>query len=419
MTARTLADWLTWQETINLKEIDLGLERVAAVAERLAISPPPGKVFTVAGTNGKGSTATTLAELLAAAGYRVGLYTSPHLVRYNERVRVNGVEASDADLVDAFERIEAVRGDSPLTFFEYGTLAGFLVFTAGDCDAWVLEIGLGGRLDAVNIIDPDVALITTVALDHEAWLGDTVEKIAFEKAGIMRGGVPAFYGDEPVPESLAAHAASIGAELGILNHEYGLEYGEESWSWRGRSLQLEDLPYGSYREQQARNQGLALAGLEAIAPEVLDDPERVRSTLAEVSLPGRFQRYSDQHDWVFDVSHNPQAVHAFAARLAALPPMPTVVIVGLLADKQLRAYIEELRAHATGWVVTATQGARGDAGDGLAAELRSATGQSVEQHADMADAVTAARAMLPGGGRILVCGSFTVVGPALQQLGLY
>ena len=217
MSRETLSDWLTWQESVNPAEIELGLERIRCVARHLPIKAPEGRVFTVAGTNGKGSTAAALQALLSAAGCRGGLYTSPHLVRYNERVQIAGVEATDAELIAAFECIEAVRGTAPLTFFEFGTLAAFTLFSEAHCDAWVLEIGLGGRLDAVNLIDPDVSLITTVDLDHEAWLGDTIEAIAREKAGIMRADTPAFYGDEAVPHSVVEHAAECGALLGGLN----------------------------------------------------------------------------------------------------------------------------------------------------------------------------------------------------------
>ena len=195
MTRRNLSEWLAWQESLNPAEIDLGLERIRSVAGQLGLQPPSGGVVTVAGTNGKGSTAAVIEALLRAGGKRTGLYSSPHLVCYNERIRLSSIPVEDAELVDAFEQIEHVRGAIPLTFFEYGTLAALLIFSRHDCDTWVLEVGLGGRLDAVNLIDPDVAVITTIALDHQEWLGDTIEEIAREKAGIIRPGKPVLYGE--------------------------------------------------------------------------------------------------------------------------------------------------------------------------------------------------------------------------------
>ena len=228
MPRKTLADWLAWQESLNPDEIDLGLDRVRAVAARLPLAPPPDRVFVVAGTNGKGSCVAALEAVLLAVGKRPGVYTSPHLVHYNERVRVAGRAADDADLVDAFEQIEAVRGDVRLTFFEYGTLAALLLFSRADCDAWVLEVGLGGRLDAVNIIDGDFCAVTSVALDHTEWLGDSVAAIAREKAGIYRPSRPVWFGSSPVPESLRQYAEQLGCTLLTPDHGYGLQAGEQT-----------------------------------------------------------------------------------------------------------------------------------------------------------------------------------------------
>ena len=226
MTARTLAEWLRWQESLSPHSVELGLERVSAVLDRLDVRPPAGRVVTVAGTNGKGTTVTLLQDMLLAAGRRPGLYTSPHLVHYNERIRLGGQAVSDAELVHAFEQVEAARGGVPLTYFEFGTLAAFSCFAQGRCDTWILEIGLGGRLDAVNVLAADLALITTIALDHQDWLGETIEEIAAEKAGIMRSGRPAFYADQPVPAAIRNHAATIGALLAVQGSDF---------SWRSTS----------------------------------------------------------------------------------------------------------------------------------------------------------------------------------------
>ena len=230
MQSKSLAEWLAWQETLSPVEIDLGLERVQIVAARMPLQVPVGRVFVVAGTNGKGTCSTVLATVLNAAGFRTGLYTSPHLHRYNERVAVDGHCATDQELVAAFEAIEAVRGDVPLTYFEFGTLAALFVFSTRQCSAWVLEVGLGGRLDAVNAVTADFSVITTVDLDHQQWLGDTIEQIAAEKAGIMRSQKPAFYGDIPVPLAVSNHAAEIGAPLACLGQDF--RAGGTAGGWR-------------------------------------------------------------------------------------------------------------------------------------------------------------------------------------------
>ena len=317
MSRKTLSDWLAWQETLNPAEIDLGLDRIRSVANQLHLAPPVGRVVTIAGTNGKGSTASTIEALLRAGGLRTGLYTSPHLVRYNERVSVAGRPVNDEQLVEAFEAIEAVRGETPLTFFEYGTLAAMLIFSEQECDAWVLEIGLGGRLDAVNLIDPDVSVITTVDLDHQDWLGDTVEAIAAEKAGIMRPHKPVFYGDQPVPEAVKDRASDLGARLYMADSDFHAEQKAAGWDWQGSVTELEDLPLPvTGGTAQIRNQSLALAAVECLDPRLLNHASVIHEQL-QVSLPrGRCQLYSDTHDWVLDVAHKPAGISGFAKQLA-------------------------------------------------------------------------------------------------------
>ena len=267
----SLSDWLLWQETLHPRKIDLGLERVAAVAKRLRLLQPDFGVITVAGTNGKGSSVAMLEAVLLAAGYRTGCYTSPHLQRYNERIRIQGQEVDDASLCAAFACVDEARGDETLSYFEFGTLAALTLFRREPLDVVLLEVGMGGRLDAVNAVEPTASLITNVSLDHCAWLGDDVESIAFEKAGILRAGKSTVYADENVPVSVLEHAREIGADLVLAGRDYGWNRSAMGWSWQGRQHTLENLEIPSLNgEFQLGNAAGVLALLEAggYAPEV-------------------------------------------------------------------------------------------------------------------------------------------------------
>ena len=418
--ARSLSDWLLWQESLNPAEIELGLARVRDVASRLSLRPPPGRVFTVAGTNGKGSTVEYLAALLGDGGYRVGLYTSPHLVRYNERIRIDGAPVEDAALIDAFERVDAARGAAPLTFFEFGTLAALVRFADEGCDAWVLEVGLGGRLDAVNIIDPDFSLITTIGLDHQAWLGDTLDQIATEKAGIMRRGVPAFIGDPEAPKALDEHAAAVGATLRVQGRDFGFERAVDTWSWHGESVTFAALPIPPGTDvADLRNLSLAMATLEAFDAGLVTDGA-VNAALARGRPPGRFEVTDTDPQWVLDVAHNEQAAAVLRRRLDALAdPRATTAVVGMLADKAVEAFARELAEHVGRWVVVSLGGARGATAADVGRRIEAVVGRPVSVAEDLDAALRDARRRTPDGGRILCCGSFQIVGPALEWLGLY
>ena len=423
MRSRSLSDWLAWQESLNPAEIELGLDRVRLVAQQLGFSPPAGAVFVVAGTNGKGSCSAILEAILRTSGSRVGVYSSPHLVRYNERVRVNGEEATDTDLENAFVNIESVRAGVPLTFFEFGTLAALQVFSQQECDAWVLEVGLGGRLDAVNIVDADYSIITTIDIDHQDWLGDTIEKIAAEKAGVVRRDKPAFYGDKPVPKSIRRATDRQGATLYCLDETYSYKVHEDTWEWFGADTKLPHLPIppgGS--EDQIRNVSLALAVAEQYDCALLDDTETLAGLIATTRLPGRFQIYSAKHQWILDVAHNRQAAAALRDKILRLESTAvdsTTIVIGMLADKQVEDFARELAGVANRWVTCSTSGIRGGGAEQLADcinELQLGPAMpagTIEQGMEMA------RTLTPEGGRILVCGSFLVVGPALEWLGLY
>ncbi len=428
MPARTLAEWLRWQESLSPHAVELGLERVSTVLERLDLVPPAGRVVTVAGTNGKGTTVTLLQDMLLAADRRPGLYTSPHLVRYNERIRICGEPVSDAGLVRAFERVEAVRGDVPLTYFEFGTLAAFSCFAQAHCDTWILEVGLGGRLDAVNVLAADLALITTIALDHQDWLGETVEEIAAEKAGIMRPGRPAFYADQPVPVAIGKHAAETGAPLAVLGSDFSCLTSSEttadglrSWSWQGATGRISGLKAPQYwSAAQYRNASLVLAALSVLEPGLLADVAALNAVFARSRPDGRFQQVRAVHEWILDVAHNPQAAAVLRAQLETLPRAGEMTIVTtLLADKAVTPFVAALAPIATRWIVAGIDDPRASSSERMGAGM-AAAGIGVFEYAVTPEAAfELAERLTPPTGRIVVCGSFRIVAPALQWLGLY
>jgi dihydrofolate synthase/folylpolyglutamate synthase len=425
---RTLAEWLRWQESLSPHAIELGLERVRTVLDRLDLHPPAGRVATVAGTNGKGTTVTLLQDMLLAAGRAPGLYSSPHLLHYNERIRIGGQPVGDTDLVRAFERVEAARGDIPLTYFEFGTLAAFICFARAGCDSWILEVGLGGRLDAVNVLAPDLALITTIGLDHQDWLGDTIEAIAAEKAGIMRTGRPAFYADQPVPLAIREHAAETGARLAVAGTGFSYQAGGiagsagmRSWSWQcaaRRVSGLEAPPH--WTAAQFRNASLVLAALSVLEPALLDDVAVLNAVFARSRPDGRFQQVHAAHEWILDVAHNPQAAAVLRAQLETLPAScSTTIVTTLLVDKAITPFVAALAPVATRWIVAGIEDARASTTERLQAGMAAAGIDRAAYAATPAAAFALAERLTPTGGRIVVCGSFRIVAPAMQWLGLY
>lgn len=420
MRFTSLADWLTWQETLHPSEIELGLERVAAVLRRLHPEPPAFAVITVGGTNGKGSTVAMLEAILRAGGYRVGAYTSPHLLRYNERIRLDGVEVDDAALCDSFERIDQARDDTSLTYFEFGTLAAIDIFQRRGVDVAILEVGMGGRLDAVNMLDADVALVTTVAVDHAQWLGETREEIAFEKAGIYRGGRPAIYGGSDVPQSLRAHADAIGARLYCYGSDFGAEpEGEGGWRWWGGSRQRHTLPLPALRgRSQVQNAAGVLMALELLADRLPLDQAQIRAGLLAVTLPGRFQMLPGEVSVILDVAHNPQAAAELAANLAALPCTGrTLAVLGMLADKDMAGAIRQLGRAVDHWYPGGLAVARGATAAQLGEALAAAGVASgrITPQATVGAALAAARQAARPGDRIVVFGSFHTVAEALAR----
>lgn len=415
-----LGDWLRRLESLDPARIEFGLGRVLAVLRRLDVVPPPGRVFTVAGTNGKGSTVGILDGCLRAAGLRVGRYTSPHLRRYTERVCIDGRETPAASLVAAFAAVEAAAAGTPLTYFEFGTLAAFQAFSEARCDAWVLEVGMGGRLDAVNAVAPDFSLVTTIGLDHQEFLGTTIEAIAAEKAGILRAGRPAFYGDDPVPAAIRRRARELGSPLAAFGADFGCEVGPHHWRWWAGAGRRDELAcLAGWTGAQYRNASLALAALQAFDPAMVPAAGVLPRLLTASLPPGRFQRCVHAgREWILDVAHNPQAAGALRAQLATLPPADTTIVTALLADKAVAGFVLELAPVAGRWIVCALDGPRASPPQRLVAGLAGVGVHGAATAADPAAALAAALAATPPGGRIVVCGSFRLVGPALDWLGL-
>lgn len=413
-----LSDWLAWQERLHPSAIDLGLGRVRETLARLGWKRPDCPVVTVAGTNGKGSTVALLTRILSAAGHRVGTFTSPHLVRYNERIAIAEQEVFDASLLIAFERIDAARGAETLTFFEFNTLAALLIFETAAPDVIVLEVGMGGRLDAVNVVDADVAMISSVALDHCEWLGNDVEAIGTEKAGILRPSRPAFFGAREMPRSIETHASSLGSDLKRLGRDFDWVRTASSWSWQNRSTRMDDLPLPALAgEAQLDNAAAVLACLACLSDRLAVPRAAIEEGLRTVKLPGRFQRIEYGAEWVLDVAHNPAAAKTLARSLANLPPRaPCIAVCGVLGDKDLEHIYAELEHAFDGWVAAGLEGPRALEPSVLAARLRVEGAEVLAACATVASACARALELAGPRGRVVVFGSFLTVGPALEWL---
>lgn len=416
----SLSEWLAWQETLHPNPIDLGLTRIDAVLQRLHWKPLACPVFTLSGTKGKGSCAALLESLLAAAGHRVGLLTSPHLRRYTERMRIAGEEISAAALCEIFERIDRARGEISLTYFEFNTLAALLAFASAKLDAVILEVGMGGRLDAVNVIDADVALVTSVGLDHCEWLGYDVESIGREKAGIFRARRPAIFGAVDMPQSVAEHATELGAPLLRFDRDFGCEIQGDRWNWWFGEERHNDLPRPALQGQvQIHNAAAALTALSCVADRLLVTREAIEIGLRAVKLDGRFQIVPGEVEWVLDVAHNPLSAQTLADNLAdCLPRRRTIAVFGGLADKDLSAMAAILKTQVDEWVIADLPSLRAVPAMTLAATLRNLGVSVAAAASSVAEACAVARAKAVSGDRVLVFGSFLTVGPALDWLGL-
>lgn len=416
MPEMTLTDWLSHCERLHAKPIDLGLERVARVRDALGLRFEV-PVFTVAGTNGKGSTCAMLEAILLQAGFRVGVYTSPHLVHFEERLRLNGESVDGAALLPHFERVEALRGQDSLTYFEFTTLALLDHLAGQPLDAVILEVGLGGRLDAVNVIDPDCAIVTSVDLDHQAFLGPDRESIGREKAGIFRTGRPAIVSDPVPPQSVLDRAREIDAPLWCFGRDFNYQGDRQQWSWAGPTRRLNALGYPALRgANQLINASGVLAALEALRDRLPVPIQAVRNGLAMVQLPGRFQIVPGQPALVLDVAHNPHAAGALAANLDQMGFYPrTHAVLGAMADKDLDGLLRPLLPLVDAWHVCDLPTARACTAAQLRERLAGLGRSQVTTHGDPSAALAAAIAGADPADRILVFGSFYTVGGVLEQ----
>jgi dihydrofolate synthase/folylpolyglutamate synthase len=411
----SLEQWLAYQTQVHPQSIDLGLDRLRLVLDRLGWRQPKVPVITIAGTNGKGSVSGYCAAIMAAAGHRVGTFTSPHLRDYRERIRIHDRLVGATELVSAFERIETARGEVGLTFFEFNTLAALLVFEAAQLDAWVLEIGMGGRLDAVNVVDPDVAVVVSIGFDHQEYLGTTIEAIAREKAGIFRPGRPAVLGSREMPGIVEDMARAIGAPLKRWGTEYTCTREEATWHFRGRRWNLPHLPAPALMgDTQYANAATAIAALEEI-----DAP--VAQGLKGVRLAARFQVIAPAAPaaptWILDVAHNPAAARVLARNLRdTLSGGRTLAVCGILADKDASGVVAELSDRIDAWWCVTTDGDRGRSGASLAQTVERQVAAPVEAADSTSAGCAAALAYAKPSDRIVVFGSFHVVGPALDWL---
>jgi dihydrofolate synthase / folylpolyglutamate synthase len=416
-----LAGWLNRVERLHPSTIALGLERVRPVARRLALEFDC-QVITVGGTNGKGSTCAMLESVLLAASYRVGAYTKPHLLRFNERARINGVPAGDEMLLPLFEEVERARGDTALTYFEFTTLVILLLFQRASLDVAILEVGLGGRLDAVNLIDADCSIVTSVDIDHTDYLGDTREKIGWEKAHIYRAGRPAICSDPVPPRSLVDYAGEIGADLWLFGRDFNYSGDRQQWSYGGREQRRNSLAYPALRgTNQLLNASGALAALEALRAELPVSQQAVRQGLATIELPGRFQVLAGRPTVVLDVAHNPHAAAHLAGNLGSMGFFPyTWAVFGMLRDKDIDAVIDHLKSRIDHWLLADLPGPRGIRGAEIIERLeRAGVVSGPEHHVEAFGSPLAAyRAALAAAGendRIVVFGSFFTVSDVLAS----
>ena len=420
---KDLAGWLAYIEQQHPQAIALGLDRVERVRDAMGLVPCV-PVITVAGTNGKGSTCAMLEAILSAGGYRVGLYTSPHLLRYNERVRIAGREVDDAALAASFARVEAARteraGNARLTYFEFGTLAAVELFLRSSVDVMILEVGLGGRLDAVNAFDADCAIVTSVDLDHMDYLGSTREAIGHEKAGIFRSGKPAVISDPAPPESVLAHARALGARQLCLGTDFGFQAAPGEWSFWGPAGTRSGLNYPALCGRiQLRNASAALAALGELHPRLPVSQQHVQRGLSEVRLAGRFQVLSGRPSVVLDVGHNPEAAKVLAENLSdAGPYASTRAVFGMLRDKDIDGVVGMLARQVDQWLVCTLPPPRGALAAELAQVLRRAGAHAVREFENPALAYAAACSEAADNDRILVFGSFHTVADVLAARGL-
>ncbi len=422
----SLPEWLSYLETLHPSAIEMGLGRTLEVASRLALATPAIKII-VGGTNGKGSTCAMLESIYLAAGYRVGLYTSPHLINFNERARINGEIVSDATFVEHFEVVDCARKDVSLTYFEFTTLAVLNMFAGSSLDVMILEVGLGGRLDAVNIVDADCSIITSVDIDHTDWLGDTRELIGFEKAHIFRAHKPAICSDPSPPASLIDYAREIGADLWLFSRDFNYSGDRQQWAFAGRNHRRRAMAYPALRgANQLLNASAALAAIEALREQLAVPQQAVRQGLMNVSLPGRFQILPGQPTVILDVAHNPQAAAVLEKNLGNMGFHPyTYAVFGMLSDKDIQTVVQHLAGRIDHWFCASLPGPRGLSAEALSSKIQDAVATltpplddplSISRFDTVEQAYLAAHERANPDDRIVVFGSFLTVAGVLDAL---
>ena len=419
MRFNNLPDWLEWQEELHFTAIELGLDRCAAVAENMGLLNPDFTVISVAGTNGKGSSVTMMDSILSNSGYKTGCYTSPHLIRYNERIKLDGVEVTDEMLCESFSRIDHARGDISLTYFEFGTLAALDIFHHANIDVALLEVGLGGRLDAVNCLDADVALVSSIDLDHMQWLGMDREPLAREKAGIFRSDKPAICSDPHPPETVLQYAEEIGATLYIPGRDFNYQLSEDHWSWQWGSVVYESLPSpDQYNSCQVQNAAGVLMVLNTLKSKLPLKPDAIKKGLENFSLIGRFQMLTEGIQTILDVAHNAQAAKTLVHNLKQFPNSgKTHIIIGMLKDKDRISVLKELLEIADSWHTVSISSSRGSDSATLKRELLElGVVVPISEHDTVASAFLKLQNETGMHDRIVVTGSFLSVGDAIKHL---
>ncbi|MGZ0079770.1 bifunctional tetrahydrofolate synthase/dihydrofolate synthase [Methylomonas sp. YC3] len=414
----SLQAWLNWQEKLHPRPIDLGLGRVAGVYRQLNPEQKKPLTITVAGTNGKGSCVAFLEAIYRAAGYRVGAYTSPHILRYNERIRIDGVPVEDALICDAFTRIDAARGETSLSYFEFGTLAALGIFAEADLDIQLLEVGLGGRLDAVNIIDPDAAIVTTIALDHVDWLGHTEEAIGREKAGIFRAGVAAIIGDAQAPRSVVEVAEQVGAIALQMDSEFSYQKQRDSWEWRSADKQIDRLPAPAFKgEHQYRNASAAIMAINTLQPQLAVSDDAIRQGLESARLSGRFQLIAGAPRILLDVGHNPQAVQTLINYLSEyFPEIRIHAVFAMMRDKDIAGVLNMMRDKVATWYLAPLANPRAATPDMLETIFQQQGLDNVRSgFTDFTEAFQAARQNTGQDDLLLIFGSFFLVSEYLSK----
>ncbi len=414
---KTLKQWLSWQETLHLSEIDLGLKRIGQVAEKLNLLHPAFPIITVAGTNGKGSCVAMLDAILSAEGYTTGSYTSPHLLEYNERIKLKGVNVSDQEIINAFEQIDKARDNISLTYFEFSTLAAMHIFSKRKVDVAILEVGLGGRLDAANLWDASLALITSISIDHVDWLGDNRDQIAIEKSGIMRKNMPVISGEIDPPETIADEAKRLGATLYQVNQNYSVSIQDSnSWLWKNDEVSL-SLPIPSLAgEFQINNAATVVAGLQAIKAQLKISLSSIEKGLSTVSVLGRLQILSSSPTWLLDVAHNPDSAKQLANYIQVNPVKgKTRALFSMLTDKDIELVVSLFEDTIDEWHILSLGGSRGLSTIELKQRMQQLSFKGkIVSYDEISDIYYSLKNITKSEDRVVVFGSFLVVSSLLN-----